>query len=251
MSAKRFGRSGLVLLAVLVLANVLIHLASHRTQHGRMLSRLELIPPDTECLFICNSLMEAGCDAATFEERHIKIANLALGGTSPLEHYLILRQAYRRPIHPRLIIYGFMDDQLSSSVEGDWHDLTGNRALSYYFPGDAASLLEPASRLKTWQLQVVSHIPMLAERSSLWAKVERVRRALGDLGLKQKKADRFGRAEDFAALESRDTKSFCNRCRGIIQGKHSFSPAVEALMQLAHEHGASVVLVEMPLPLRD
>src|SRR5512140_205068 len=182
MNPKKLWCSALVLLAVLVVVNIGLHYAGHGTQRGRLLARLRQVPLNAECLFVGNSLVEAGCDldafAAGLEQRSsARFVNLALGGTSSLEHYLILRKAYERPIHPRLIVYGFMDDQLYSSVSARWSDLTGNRGFCYYFPSETAALAQPKSRLSRAQLQIVANIPMLAERSTLWAKVEKLRRA--------------------------------------------------------------------------
>ena len=253
MNPKKLWCSALVLLAVLVVVNIGLHYAAHGTQRGKLLARLRQVPLDADCLFVGNSLMEAGCDldafAAGLEQKNsARFSNLALGGTSPLEHYLILRKAYERPIHPRLIVYGFMDDQLYSNVSVRWNDLTGNRGFCYYFPSETAALVRPESWFVRAQLQVVAHLPMLAERSALWAKVEKLRRALGGLGMAPARQGRFGRTHDFLALEAKDTASFDARCRSILQRKESFSVPIQKLIDLAHEHGASVVLVEMPMP---
>src|SRR5512140_2653416 len=135
-----------VLLVVLAAYNALIARAARTSQRQHMLATLSQLAPDTDCVFLGNSLVEAGCDVDVFRQtwpggkENIKPANLALGATSPVEHCLILNQALRPPLRIKYLIYGFFDDQLNAPVRGDWQDLVGNRAFSYYFPAEASAL---------------------------------------------------------------------------------------------------------------
>src|SRR5207253_4864849 len=134
---------------------------------------LDHLPANIDCLFLGNSLVEAGCDATSFQanwpahKNAIQPFNIALGATSPVEHYLILKKAFTRPVRIKYVVYGFFDDELNAPVTGQWSELVGNRALSYYFPNEAAALYAPGSHLKKWELQMASKIPMFSERSSL------------------------------------------------------------------------------------
>src|SRR5262245_53336645 len=109
-----------LLLIVLVAYNLLIHRTAKSTYRHHLLTSLSAIPLDTDFLFLGNSLVEAGCDPAAFREAWPvgqsapKPVNIALGATSPVEHYLILKHALDRPIHPRFLVYGFFDDQLNA-----------------------------------------------------------------------------------------------------------------------------------------
>lgn len=175
--------------------------------------------------------------------------NLALGATTPVEHYLILHRALQQPLHLKYLIYGFFDDQLLTPARARWSDLVGNRALSYYFPAQAAAFYAPGSRLEPWELRLTGSVPMLADRSSLWGKVEQVRRVVEDFGMPKHKSNRFGRVEDFAALEARDLPSFVHRCDTACE-QASFSEPIREIIRLGNEHGAKVVLLEMPMPSR-
>jgi len=243
-------------LALLTAFNALIHFTSRKSQRQQLLARLDHLPPQTDLLFLGNSLVEAGCDTVAFQtawpdrNRVPSPQNVALGATTPVEHYLILKRALERSSGVKCIVYGFFDDQLNAPARGDWQELVGNRALSYYFPGQAASFYAPGSTLKVWQMWAVGHIPMLADRSSLWGKVELLRRSIEDIGMPKRPTNRFGRVEDFAALEAKDVPSFVARCNTIVQQQRGFSPAILAMLHLAHEHGIQVLLVEMPLPSR-
>src|SRR5262249_24236581 len=52
--------------SLLIAFNVLIHYTSRFSQRHQFLDFLEHIPSNTDCLFLGNSLVEAGCDAKAF-----------------------------------------------------------------------------------------------------------------------------------------------------------------------------------------
>jgi hypothetical protein len=245
-----------ILLLVIVALNVFIARMSKTSLREQMLTRLSQIPADTDFLFVGNSVVEAGCDTATFktawfgEQFTPKPVNIALGATSPVEQFLILNRALKHPLPLKYVVYGFFDDQLVAPVKGDWASLIGNRAFSYYFPDEAAAFYAPGSTLKKWQLRLTAHVPMLADRSSLWGKVEQLRRKMQATGMPRQKTNRFGRVQDFAALEPADAAFFERRCQAAATSRAGFSPPVASIIKLAREHGAKVLLVEMPMPSR-
>jgi len=242
-----------IALFILLVYNILIAIAAKKTQRRHLLTVIDHLPPSTDCLFLGNSLIEAGCNAKAFESAWSQTGsspmavNLGLGATTPVEHYLILKRALSQPVHIKYVIYGFFDDQLNAAPTGAWEDLIGNRAFSYYFPRQAAAFYTPGSRLEEWRLELTEHVPMLAERSSLWDRVELFRRRLDEIGLPKQKVNRFGRVGDFNALEAKDVPSFVHRCATIVNGKKGFSPPIQAMIDLAHQHGAKFLFVEMPM----
>lgn len=251
---KRLFISTAVVLAILIGYNGIIAYTARTTQRQELLKVIDHLPAQTDCIFLGNSLMAAGCDIDTFKSAATNSAeptmavNLSLGATTPVEHYLILKQALKQPIHLKYLIYGFFDDQLNAPARGDWSNLMGNRVFSYYFPKDAATFYAPGSKFEEWKLALVGHVPMLAERSSFWGKVELLRRFCEDIGMPKEKINQFGRAADFEGLEPKDVASFTNRCDTIMSSKEGFSPAVNDIVQLAQQHGATVIFVEMPMP---
>jgi len=116
----------------------------------------------------------------------------------------------------------------------------------FYFPDDAAALYSPDSSLKKWQLRIIGHIPMLAERSSFWGKVELLRRGIEDIGMPKQQTTRYGRVQDFAALEAADLPSFNQRCHAILSQRTGFSPAIRQIIELAQQHGITIIFLEMP-----
>ncbi len=256
MTSRRMYSSVGILLLLVVACNGLIYHVAQRSQRRQMLVRLDHLAANTGLIFLGNSLVEAGCDPAAFAagwpgpEPPPHTINLALGATSPVEHYLILHRALQAPCRPRYLFYGFFDDQLSTRARGDWSELVGNRAFSYYFPEEAAGFYAPGSRLKAWELRLIGDIPMLVDRSSLWGKVEVARLGIEDIGVPKHKINRFGRVDDFSALEAKDLESFNSRCAAVIRAHAGFSPAVQAILRLAREAGMRPILVGMPLPFR-
>lgn len=256
MNGRRFFLALAVAIALLVGYNVVISHTARTSQRQRALAALEHVPADTACVFLGNSLVEAGCDVEAFAAawphgaQAPAAVNLALGATTPVEHDLILRRAYERGLHPRILVYGFFDDQLNAAIAGDWSDLVGNRAFSYYFPERAAELYAPGSTLKRWELEFTERVPMLAERSSLWTQIELLRRRIDEIGLPKHKTNRFGRVDDFGALEAKDVASFNRRCAAIVDAQAGFSRPVREIVRLAQEHGTKMIFVEMPMPSR-
>jgi hypothetical protein len=99
-------------------------------------------------------------------------------------------------------------------------------------------------------MRIIGHIPMLAERSSFWGKIELLRRDIEDIGMPKQPTTRYGRVKDFAALEAADLPSFNQRCNAILSQHAGFSPAIGKIIELAQEHGITIILLEMPMPSR-
>jgi hypothetical protein len=254
MKTQRFLLALGVSLGVLLAFNAVIANVAAHSKRQQALAALAHPPVGTPVVFLGNSLMAAGGDPNAF--RSIWCAqpaaapslNLALSATSPVEHYLIWKTALAHDLRPKWLIYGFFDDQLNATARGDWSDLVGNRALSYYFPSEAAKLYAPGSSLKRWQLKLTAQVPMLSERSSPWSTVERWRRQLESIGLPAKKTNRFGRVDDFGPRSAAEIASFDRRCREITESKVGFSAPVRQIIELAHDHQIRVLFVEMPMP---
>jgi hypothetical protein len=254
MKTKRLLIALGVALLVLLGYNALIARLAVRSQRQQALAAVSHPPAGTSVVFLGNSLMEAGGDPASFRaawpanQTAAPSLNLALGATTPVEHYLIWSRALAHDLRPQWLVYGFFDDQLNAPVLGEWSDLVGNRAFSYYDPERAAELYSPGSTLKRWELVFTQHVPMLAERSSLWTKVERLRRQLSEIGLPPQKTNRFGRVDDFGPPGEPEIASFVDRCTAITDKRAGFSAPISQIVRLANAHQIRVLFVEMPMP---
>src|ERR1051326_1385029 len=107
-----------IALCVLFACNLLIHRTSRSSQRRQFLAALDHIPAETDCVFLGNSLIEAGCDPDAFkkawpdQQSPAQPFNLGLGATYAVEHYIVLKHLFERGLHLRCVIYGFSDDQL-------------------------------------------------------------------------------------------------------------------------------------------
>src|SRR6059058_4880494 len=67
--AKRFFICVMVALVILMSYNMAIHYIAASSQRRQLLSDVKHIPANTDCLFIGNSLVEAGCDPKVFQSQ--------------------------------------------------------------------------------------------------------------------------------------------------------------------------------------
>ena len=205
---------------------------------------------DDSVIAIGNSLMAAGFDEDAFD-RGFEIAkpagsvNLGLGASTPTEHLLILRSALRNNARPNTIVYGFYDLQLTEPEIFRTSDLFGNHAMLYY--------TEPAFGVRFFrqsfhdrvEFVLMRHIPMIVERGAIWAKVERFRRKLAELGMGKERNNRFGRVGDFSLLEAPEASRFASDCASA--NTRSLNIAVNEMIRESSERGIRVVFVEMPM----
>jgi hypothetical protein len=240
MSSRRLLPSVVTALAVLVVFNLAVAAATRVTARRKFLDRVEGSAPDTQLLFLGNSLMEYGADPAAFQAawtpaaRAPRSVNAGLHATSPVEHALILQQALARLPQVNTVIYGVFDDQLSLRQRSGWRDMISSRALSYSFPTQAAALYAPGSMATQWRFRAMALLPMLADRTTLWSKVETLRQALSARGLPSRPAPE----EDLTEL--------AGRLETVVREKRELSPAVREIFRLAQDRRLQVVVVEMP-----
>jgi hypothetical protein len=232
---------------VVAAANWGVHAASRGSVPRQVLRAADREEPATH-VFLGNSLIASGVDVRAFAEARPggRPLNLGLGASSPLEHLILLRKADRH--RGTVVVYGYMDRQLTDPVPGGWDDLFGNRAMGYY--ADLDTLVRHAAGgdpVHAARLRLTARVPFLVERGAVWAKVEVARRRLGGLGLPAAAETRYGRAEDFAALEAEDVAAFAAACRAAAAGRVGFNPPVAELVQLARDRHAGLVVVEMPM----
>ena len=198
-----------------------------------------------------NSLVQAGFDAAAFDasaglSRDAGSLNLGLGSTMPVEHLLLLRELFRHGAAPRLVVYGFFDFQLSEPTRFAIGDMIGNHSMLYEQEPWYARQFYELSRRDAVEFRAFRRFPLFTQRGTLWAKVERLRRLLGEQGMPPEKAIRFGRANDFGALEAASSQVFAERCVAELAGE--LNPAVDEILRTARSHGSNVVVVAMPMP---
>ena len=233
--------------ACLVGLNFAVQRFSRTTNPRQLARKIDQSAPITD-LFVGNSLMAAGFDAESFERARpgLHALNIGLGSSSPVEHDILLRRALR--LDSKRVYYGVFDTQLIEPERGGWRDLVGNRAMAYYLDLETAIRFYAADD-PIWAslMRVVARIPMMVERYAIWARVERLRRRLGEIGLRTQLTNRFGRAEDFSLLEPADPNEFGRICRAAVDDRKGLVPAVADMLQVLRERGISSIIVEMPM----
>jgi hypothetical protein len=237
-----------VILAVAAL-NGLVAIASRHTAPRWLMARARR-SPDASVLAIGNSIIAAGFDPAAFDLA-MKLPpgqgslNFALGASEPVEQLLLLRYALRQHIHPRLVVYGFYDLQLSTPLRLSTSELFGNRNILYYLEPEYGRKFYYLSFHDRVEFELMRHLPMMVDRGTFWAKVERLRREMGQQGMPAQQTNRFGRAADFSVLEAANPQEFARACDlGSVQDL--ISPVNEIIRQ-ASDAGAMVIFVEMPM----
>jgi hypothetical protein len=203
-------------------------------------------------LALGNSLMFSGFDPDAYDRAlaadRVVAMNAGLGASSVVEHLEILSRALERDDSIRVAIYGFFDFQLTDPPVATISDLFGNRAMSYYAaPAIALQYYEMPLRDRI-AFRFLRHVPVWVDRGMLWAEVEKLRRAIGQVGMPAVATNQFGRASDFTLLEPNSPAEFEAECRLAIDGAHGLSRPIIQLIADARARGARVVIVEMPLP---
>ncbi len=248
---RRFFFGQIVVFALgLVALNVAGSLYLRHDPSRTLIREISTAAPPVDDLFAGNSLMAAGLDLPAYQQAAgggRKGFNIALGGSSPLEHDLLLRHASR--LGARRVFYGFYDTQLTDPIPTNFSELSGNRTLDHYLDRETAiRLLAPGDPWTAWRIRLVSRLPLVVDRGTLWARVERLRRTLGGIGMgPAAETNRFGRTADFGLLEAQHDEDFTRDCRAAADGHAPFSRPVADMIAWAHAHGMRFVIVEMPM----
>src|SRR5262249_8353448 len=122
------------------------------------------------------------------------------------------------------------------------------RAMAYYVDIETAIRFYAADDpLWAGSMRLIAQIPALIERYSIWARVEKLRRRFGEIGLRSQVTNRFGRAEDFRLLEPSDAREFHRRCQAAVDGCTGLVPPVSDMLRLLRERGITMIVVEMPM----
>jgi len=196
--------------------------------------------------------MASGFDAETIEAtcrtegRPCAALNGGLGSTTTIEHLILTRFALSRH-KVTTLIYGFFDLQLSDNVVLKNSDLIGNHSMLYYQDPDLALRYANFDTVNRLAFQVYRCCALLRERSAIWAKVERLRREMGAVGMPAEETNMFGRKADFSLLEAPDSKTFDLRCEAALRSSGLLNAEIQAVLQEARHKGTRVIFVEMPM----
>ncbi len=250
------GRSLFVAIALtailLFVANVLVGRAARNSVPRQTMRTIDAAPPVIDLLGMGSSTVAAGFDPVSIEGTfqlagHPVVAvNGALGATGAIEHLLLVRRALQHHIVQQMV-YGFADQAMADNTPLMNSDLIGNRALLYYQEPQIAVRYARFNWADLISFQTDRCCALLRERGTLWAKVEKIRRAMGAYGIPPQATNRFGRARDFDLLEASSPEAFVERCNHVMQTGQMLSPPVRELFREARASGVKVTVVEMPI----
>ncbi len=228
--------------------NVAVGFVSRNSVPRAVVASIDRSPPVTD-IFLGNSLAQAGADPKTFAETRpmLSMLNAGLGSSYAPEHLVLLRRTLK--LKPARVYYGFYDHGLFTPAQGGWDKLVGNRSMAYYTEPEISLRIYAANDpIRALQMRIIARLPLLIERQTLWAKVEKMRRRFAQIGFASAEMNRFGRADDFRLLEALDAGAFLRRCDELADSRRPFEPPVIAIIDQTRQAGARLVLVEMPMP---
>lgn len=237
---------------ILAAANFSVGHAARNSVPRQTMRNINTAGPVIGVLGLGNSLMAAGFDAAAVQEtfqkagQSIVAVNAGLGSTSIIEHLALMRLALQHHA-VREVVYGFFDQQMSPEMPLRNSDLLGNYAMLYYQEPELALRYGQFSWLERIEFQTYRCCALLRERSNIWAKVEKLRRAMQEVGMPRQETNQFGRRADFDLLEAGSPDLFAEQCRTVMRSGDFLAPAVQEFFKEAHAYGSRVTVVEMPM----
>jgi hypothetical protein len=240
-----------VTLVIVAAADLAVGRAASSSVPRQTMRRINAAGPVINVLGVGSSLMAAGFDEAavqqTFQKagRDIVAINGGLGASGAIEHLDLVRLALQHH-SVQYLVYGFADQQMSTEPPLKNSDLIGNRAMLYYDEPQLTLQYARFDWLDRIEFQTYRCCALLRERSNIWAKVEKMRRAMQEVGMPRQETNRFGRRADFNLLEATGPEQFGERCRTVIRSSDFISPALQELFKEAKGHGTRVMVVEMP-----
>jgi len=203
-------------------------------------------------LGVGNSLMQSGFDPTSFQDtfqragRPVIAVNGGLGSTTQIEQLALTRLALRHhTVHD--LVYGFSDQQMTTEAPLKNSDLIGNHAMLYYQEPQLTLQYARFDFLDRVEFQTYRCCALLRERSNIWAKVEKMRRAMEEIGMPRQETNQFGRRADFDLLEYADPNEFVRRCSEVMRSGDFLSPVVQEIFREAEASGSRVTVVEMPM----
>jgi len=248
ISRKQLMTAATITLVILVGLNVAIAkiLVPHTSAEKKL---TEIRNTRGDCIGLGNSLIYHAFVPQVFDRAAHKLGvpctsvNAGLGASDVLEHLLLLREALRVNPHPKLIVYGFFDLQLSDMLPSGVEDLTLARNLPVYFEPDLAFKYYKTPLSSRLELALFRHVPMFVFRGHAYRSVTQLRERLQLIGLpeaEQQPTDRF------LALALRPP-IFLKTMDKYGKSEPVIDPTVRELLKEAKNSGARVVVVLVPL----
>jgi hypothetical protein len=242
----------IITVLIVAAANYMVGRAASNSVPRQIMRNINTAGPVIGVLGVGNSLMQSGFDAAVVQEsfqkagRNMAAVNAGMGSTSTIEHLALTRLALQHHA-VRDVVYGFFDQQMSAEAPLKNSDLIGNYAMLYYLEPELTLKYARFDWLDMLEFQTYRCCALLRERSATWAKVEKMRRAMQEVGMRRQETNQFGRRADFSLLEFATPEEFARNCRILMRSGELLSPPVQELFKEVQNHGSRLTVVEMPM----
>jgi hypothetical protein len=249
MTRQRFILTLGIALSLFAIVNLLVAYGTRHSPEKKKVIEIRTAGP-RDCIAFGNSLIQVGFIPDVFGRatagigQKLSSINAALWATYPVEHLLMLREALRVTPHPRFVVYGFFDFQLTTDVKTTADDLFGTRSIGLFLEPSIAQRLYKMPINSQIEVGLLHRLPLFADRGGFYFRVTELRESLGRLG---KSGPVAGDPTRFAQLEENSTDSFNRDCVQQVSEKRPLSEPVLEMIRNAREHGARLVFVEMPL----
>jgi len=233
-------------------ANFAVGRAASNSVPRQTMRRINAAGPVIGVLGMGNSLMAAGFDPTAVQDtfqnagRPVIALNGALGATTAIEQLALTRLALRHHTVQDLV-YGFSDQQMTTGGPLKNSYLIGNHAMLYYQEPQLTLQYARFDLLDRLEFQICRCCALLRERGNIWAKVEKMRRAMEEVGMPPQETNQFGRRADFDLLESANPNEFARQCREKMSSGDFLSPVLQELFREAEARGSRITVVEMPM----
>jgi hypothetical protein len=254
VTPSRFIGQLILFVSLFALINAMVSLATRNTIPRQLLKGYQQAQANggIDVLFVGHSLIEAGVDEEAFANASggKQAYNLGMGWSGLVEHVVLQKHATKdmakRGKKYDIIVYGLSNMMANRPPDVGNHG--GNSAFLYYLEPEIAAHYyahTPPEKAGFW-LTVL--LPYMQEKMWVWAKVEKLRRTLGGVGLPKKEANRFGAVEDFDRIESSSPEALAQEIRQVLQRpeKDFFHPIMEDMIADGKEHAARMIFVTMP-----
>lgn len=233
-----------VCLVLLITGNVLLSRWSRGLSSRRALDNLQRAP-DSDLLFIGNSLLDGRVDGAALNQgaasagRTFKPLNAALSATDSHDQALLAQYALWTQPHLRTLVVGFYDYQLTEEASVTPADLLGNHgiALDERMPVPLVATVDHFNTVQTGELLLLRALPMAANRVSFWKYAERLRYAMS----------RMGMPPEPPVTMIRPWSYYNGEPRTFLEDPSHFNSSYEYVFSQAAKARMQVVLVLMPM----
>ena len=236
-------RYALVLFACLTVLNLSVDVIE-KNNRARTLFRRSRLEPQSDIIFIGNSLIATAIDNGVCVRLGKSCVELGLGSSQLPEHAAILQEVISRGGGGD-IVYGFMDMCLSEPTPDSW---AGNRAVIFHLDHVDIPKEYGMTRLGRLKFHVWRSIPLLTYQDALWGKVEKLRRNIEDFSAhKTTPTNVFGRSADFSKMEYGSSERFAGRIRTIMNQTTLLAPPVVRMLRDTNRAGRRLRFVLMPM----